>query len=294
MNSRLRGQDYFEQTGLPLSVFRVALDRPHHLHSHDFTELVVVIGGRGLHSIDENTYQISVGDVFAILGRAEHAFLECEGLEVINIIFDMSKLQLPMNDIYELPAYHALFSLEPGVRGASSRFHHHLKLSPSHLDFIKGLLFQINEELTRQRPGYRGMAVGMFTQAIVFLSRCYALADGAEPRKLLQAGKALSYIEAHLADPISLDQLLRVAETSGSTLQRLFRQALGKSPVDYIIHRRFERALELLRHTDLSITEVAFQVGFSDSNYFSRQFKQRYHCSPKEFRKAAEQTGSVN
>jgi AraC-like DNA-binding protein len=287
MGNQLRGQDYFPQTGLPLSVLTAIYYEPYHLHSHDFAELVVVTGGHALHDIGADSYHIGAGDVFVILGSEEHAYYECEGMEFINVLFDMPKLHLPMNDIYQLPAYHALFALEPRVRGSSQGFHHHLTLNPADLKFIAELLLQIKKELREKHSGYKGMAVSMFTQAIIFLSRRYALNDDAEPRRLLQVGRVLSFIEANLADTISLQQLSSVAGTSVSTLQRMFRQTFRKSPVDYIIHRRFEKARELLEHTNLTITEITYQVGFSDSSYFAYQFKQRFSFTPGQFRKLA-------
>ncbi|PIU92840.1 MAG: AraC family transcriptional regulator, partial [Armatimonadetes bacterium CG06_land_8_20_14_3_00_66_21] len=71
---------------------------------------------------------------------------------------------------------------------------------------------------------------------------------------------------------------------SRRTLSRAFRNATGCSPLDYLVRVRIHRAMELLKEADLSIAEVAQQVGFADSNYFSRQFRSLVGCGPRRFR----------
>ena len=286
MHNRLHGPDYYQKTDLPLSVFRAYTELEFPLHSHDFEELVVVVGGKGWHIIGEYMYPISAGDVFVISGSTEHAYQNCNDLEIFNVLFDSSKLKLPLNDIYEIPAYFALFSLEASVRGETGDFHHHLHLEKSDMPHIKGILQQISNELSTQEPGYRAMAAGLFVQAVVFLSRRYASMNGAKPQKLVQLGRVLSYIERHLSDTLTLDHLAQVAGVSISTLQRSFQQVLSVSPIEYINRLRFERAADMLRHTDMTIADAAFRAGFSDSNYFSRQFRARYGCTPRNYRKA--------
>jgi transcriptional regulator GlxA family with amidase domain len=68
-------------------------------------------------------------------------------------------------------------------------------------------------------------------------------------------------------------------------LLRVFRQATGKSPIDYLIGLRIEAAKRLLRQSDLGMTEIALEVGFGDSNYFARQFRVVAGRTPSEFRR---------
>jgi len=72
---------------------------------------------------------------------------------------------------------------------------------------------------------------------------------------------------------------------SESSLLSTFKEATGQSPIDYLIHLRIQRAAELLCRSVQSISEIAFAVGFEDSNYFSRQFRQTMHTSPREYRR---------
>jgi AraC family L-rhamnose operon transcriptional activator RhaR/AraC family L-rhamnose operon regulatory protein RhaS len=65
---------------------------------------------------------------------------------------------------------------------------------------------------------------------------------------------------------------------------RAFQQATGSSPIAWLIEQRIQRAALLLRRTDQSITDIAFQVGFTDSNYFTRQFTKLTGLAPSRYR----------
>jgi transcriptional regulator GlxA family with amidase domain len=106
-------------------------------------------------------------------------------------------------------------------------------------------------------------------------------------RSLLRMGEIISYMEASYAEPISLPDLAKAARMSESTLVRNFRKGLGFSPIDYLIRLRISKACELLRHSDDEIISIALRVGFSDSNYFWRQFRKVMGQSPREFRRHA-------
>ena len=73
---------------------------------------------------------------------------------------------------------------------------------------------------------------------------------------------------------------------SESSLLRAFKQATDRAPTQYLLDLRLRRAKNLLRNTSLNITEITFQTGFNDSNYFARQFRKRVGTSPHEYRKS--------
>lgn len=82
----------------------------------------------------------------------------------------------------------------------------------------------------------------------------------------------------------SVRRLARVAGVSGAHFARSFRDAFGVPPHRYLLTRRIERAVELLRDTELPITEVAFQAGWSSLGTFGRTFRDVLGASPTEVR----------
>ena len=91
---------------------------------------------------------------------------------------------------------------------------------------------------------------------------------------------------AHYAEEIELDDLAGMAHMSKRSFLRTFQAATGESPIAYLIQIRVNRAADRLRATGDSVTEVAFAVGFRDSNYFARQFRRVTGLTPRAYRAA--------
>lgn len=96
--------------------------------------------------------------------------------------------------------------------------------------------------------------------------------------------KALEYIYLNYGSKISIQELADYVNFSPSRFSALFKKSFGLFPLQYIINYRIKRACDLLRHTDISITEIANMVGFEDSLYFSRIFKKQTGFSPSQYR----------
>lgn len=95
----------------------------------------------------------------------------------------------------------------------------------------------------------------------------------------------LEYMEDHYTDSLRLNQLAGLANMSSQNFCRVFKKLTGKSPMDYFNCLRINKASSLLLNSDLNISEIALAVGFDDSNYFSRIFKQYKKTSPSYLRK---------
>ncbi|PWU26973.1 transcriptional regulator, AraC family [Pseudomonas delhiensis] len=93
------------------------------------------------------------------------------------------------------------------------------------------------------------------------------------------------YIRAHFHQPISLDELTRISDLSVAQLERYCKRVFHLTPRQLIHKVRLEHAHRLL-HTDLPITEVALQCGYTDHSAFSRQFKQLTGFTPRQYRQA--------
>jgi len=84
---------------------------------------------------------------------------------------------------------------------------------------------------------------------------------------------------------IELESLAATVELSLYHFARTFKQSEGTTPHTFVLERRLARARELLTRTDLSLSEVAFAVGFADQSHFTRRFRQMVGVSPGQFRK---------
>ena len=94
---------------------------------------------------------------------------------------------------------------------------------------------------------------------------------------------ARDYADRHFAEPLDLDALAVVAGLSKFHFQRLFSATYGVSPTEYVSRRRVERAQDLLRATNLTVTEVCHMVGFSSLGSFSSRFRALVGESPSTY-----------
>ena len=94
-------------------------------------------------------------------------------------------------------------------------------------------------------------------------------------QKLLQLANCLHFMDSHLDATLHLADLARAAGMSERSLSRSFHAALGQSPIEYLLNVRLQRAEELLLAGPTPISQIAFEVGFGDANYFTRRFRKR-------------------
>lgn len=283
--SRLRKQDFFEDPTLPLQVYIRDPQPEFPLHSHAFDELVVILKGTARHVVDGQDFPVKAGDVFVVSQNREHQYLDMNGLALANILFDPEALQMDRWDIRALPGFHALFSLEPAFR-SQHKFRSRLQLSSPELNTIHELIHSLTLEAERRAPGYRVMAKGLFMQLTVSLSRAYSSEPTEESLDLLRIGDAIAHIETHYAKRMRLDELAAKSHLSQRHFSRVFQKCIGRSAIEHLLHVRCQKAAELLKRTDRTITEIAFDCGFSDSNYFTRCFHKMTGQTPKRCRSA--------
>ena len=97
--------------------------------------------------------------------------------------------------------------------------------------------------------------------------------------------RARDLADRHFAEPVDLDRLATAASLSKYHFHRLFTATYGRTPATYVSERRIERAQDLLRATNLTVTEVCFAVGFSSLGSFSSRFRDVVGETPSEFQR---------
>ena len=122
----------------------------------------------------------------------------------------------------------------------------------------------------------------------IHLIRQYAIkthplrdANGLPNRKLQQA---ISYINEHLTENLSLKDISTEVGMSPFYFTNLFKQSTGMTAYQYVIYRRIERAKQLLRNQELSIAEVSEQAGFESQSHFGNVFRKHTSKTPKMYR----------
>ena len=96
--------------------------------------------------------------------------------------------------------------------------------------------------------------------------------------------KVRDRIDREYAQPLDVEALARGIHVSAGHLSRQFKQTYGESPYAYLMTRRIERAMALLRRGDISVTDVCFEVGFSSLGTFSTRFSELVGVPPSAYR----------
>jgi AraC family transcriptional regulator len=174
-----------------------------------------------------------------------------------------------------------------------------LELNPDRLELLsefrirdrqmKAIAMMLLAELQQENLGSKLYIESLSNILAIHLIRQYTAAKphlpiyegGLPQRQLIQV---LDYIHAHLDRNIKLSDLAALLDLSQFHFSHLFKQSIGISPYQYSIQQRIERAQQLLKQTDRSITEIALECGFNSHSHLSKQFRQLVGITPKAYR----------
>ncbi len=284
--------DYFPQDGCPIAIRSIQGDAPiqHEgdltdmRHTHNFAELIIITRGGGSHWIDGSAYPVAAGDIFLIQDNTEHYFQERHDLEMYNIMFDNSYLTEHLRSLRSLSGFNAFFIFEPLFRRRHA-FMSRLHLAPESMLKMRTLLNSMLAEVRDSRPGSDLMMLSRVLEIFVMIAREYSRSSNSKVQTLFRLGEVISRMENNYRENWTVARLAKIAAMAPSTFLPVFREATGSSPIDYLLNLRLTKAAEILLKDDCAISEVAANCGFRDSNYFSRQFRKFYNCSPRDYRK---------
>ena len=252
-------------------------------HTHEFTELVVVYEGSGINCVDGFDYPISAGDVFVLHEGTKHSYRETRHLHLCNVLFDSSLLDIKGIDMSHLPGYHALFLLEPKLR--KSKFNTRLRLESKELLKTKSMIEELEREVDGKQPGFRLISQSLLLLLIGELSRWHDQSADKTSGKLMQIAKSIAHMERLYNEPMAIGDLASMANMSERAFYRIFQEATGITPNQYLTNLRLSQACELLKHSKMSITDIAYECGFQDNSYMTRQFKKHLGSTPSAYRK---------
>jgi AraC-like DNA-binding protein len=285
---------FFKPDDFPLTILHAREHSSYPLHTHEFTEIVIVGQGEAKHITDFGTYEISEGDVFVIVPGEKHGY-QCgrKKFELYNIIFDYQAFEKCISYLKKEASFNSLFTLEPKLRQKGKNIKK-MKLSPYQLTIVKDLLSRIQDELNAKRTSYQDMCRALFTELLVFICRCYEKDISATRSDLIKIARVLEFIEKNYARKFYQRELLKICNMSRSTFQRVFLKTMGIAPLEYLIKVRLTHAIDLIASRRYNITEAAYETGFSDSNYFSRVFRKCFKTSPSMFIRKYNSTSQKN
>ena len=237
-------------------------------------ELLYIVDGRILFTVDGYDFVGQAGDMVLIRPFTLHKFVgdPKSPPDVYWVHFDI----LPFFEIFKI------WSFTPfGLEGTC--FSYGIDKS---LIYLMDMAFQ---EHSSKRPGSYAFCNSTLCQIFALLLRrqkdesCFATMHNKRSFKLVD--QCMSYLERHLCQDVSIDDLCCVLGVSPSTLFKSFVQVTGLPPMKLFQYYKMKYAETLLLSTQLSIQEVAQQTGFHSSFYFCNVFKSHFSMPPSQYRR---------
>lgn len=268
-----RGTLYF-----PIDYYHLDEKSPQYImmpHWHDEFEIIRVCKGYLTFSIQHEIFHAHEHDVVIVNSGFLHSG-EPFGCEYESIVFDFSIFGGKIRKIkfIELLEDHAIF-----LNYYYSEQDHKIFYS-----IIEQLFVTIREK----KDGFELSVLGDILRMLGYLEKqkCFYTIgryDVEKYKKITIMKQVLTFIEEHYMEPITLEQLSFVAEMSSTYFCHFFFTMTEKTPIEYIINYRVEKACDLLSNTRKSISEVAFQSGFHDVSHFIKTFKKQKGVTPKHY-----------
>lgn len=277
-------EQYLPEYTLPLYVKEMITGRhpARQMHGHTFMEIVLIHSGQGLHLAGKSAVEIRAGDLLLIHPGLSHGYDNVGSLGLINLIYDPDKLPLPVLDGSQMPLFHQFLTVHRAL-SPEAVARPLLRLSPLEVKNVTARMRKLRRELDSNHPGRNFSALALFMEILTALCRSKNAATLHGPAQFL-IDEAIRYMHDHLSEPIDLDVLPQLVNMSRRSFFRRFRQATGTTPGEYLKELRFSRAMDLLRRTDLPLTDISIRCGFCDGNYLCRLFRRRMGITPRQFR----------
>jgi len=253
------------------------------MHYHNFHELVIVRHGFGHHITKDGSYAIYPGDVFLIRPGDPHGYCEMRKMELINLLYRPERLQELIAELTQTSGYSHFFETDPQLTGRY-RFKERISLIPQTMQKVEALSMQMCNEQHARKTGWQLMMKMIFMQIMCIICRTFEQ-HSSQANEIQEIATIIRYLNDHYTQKLTLESLSARFGKSVPTFSRLFQATLNKSPIHYLIHLRLEKAAETLRTSTKSITDIACQCGFQDSNYFSKMFSRHFAISPRNYRK---------
>jgi AraC-like DNA-binding protein len=244
-------------------------------HRKDYYFLAFVRKGCNRHWIDMTPYTLKPDTFYFTVPHQVHLKEVAEPLTGMVIGFTAEFLALEENTLLrQLPI---IQNLHNG---------HELSLNTADITFLEDTLNKLYTEYQTKNNWQHGMLIAYMQVLLIYLSRLYTEqytnTESAPGRALLK--KYLSKIEGSYKETHNVTAYADMLNISAGHLSEVVKQQSGKPAIAHIHERLVLEAKRLLFHTEQSIKEIAFQLGFEDASYFNRFFKRNTGHTPAEYR----------
>jgi len=255
-------------------------------HYHYYIELLYCISGKAQVFIDGKNYNFNIGDMVLINSREVHSIYSTSEdiIEYIVVKFDPNILYSTSITVFESKYVFPFTSTKSTHQKVFTN-------NEIHDTYIPRLLHEIIIENTKKHYGFElAIRNNIGSVFLLILRNWYEkgldlnISTNINERALKKLQRVFDYVDKNYMNDISAESVASTCEMSYSYFSRFFKAAVGKAFSTYLNYVRITEAEKLLLSTNLNITEIAMEIGFTSSSYFIQQFKHYKILSPKQFK----------
>ena len=275
------------QVDFPLRLFCYDL-KSHHLtpNYHDYLEICYIYDGQCVYHIRDESFAVHKGDVVLVSSNEMHGLELFSGFTVkLVCIFFMQELIFKPGDgnlefEYITPFFNPGYFIKNKGRIYADK----------NQEIIKTIK-KMDKELNAKKVFYQQALKNHLLDILLVLLRNYGKKTKRNQKNFSKTCNierlkdVFSHIQDNYNKKITLLRLSKIACMSPNSFCRFFKKVTGTTTSNYIMRIRLDHAKELLIKSDLSITQIAFEVGIEDHSYFDRIFRRFNDMSPNDFRK---------
>lgn len=226
-------------------------------HSHKCYELVYYLSGSGHSRINNKKYDYAENYCVLIPPEYSHNDVHKTNCTLICIGFTIED--------HNFPILQGSFPDENGK--------------------IRTTLLEIHKEFKEQKSDFMEIINNLLKNILLKIKRISGIQLERISNHENSLSRALNYINEYFLTDITNEQLAKISQYSYDRFRHIFKNEIGISPSQYIFNKRLEHSKTLLSSTTLSITEIAFDCGFSSTSHYIQAFKKNMNITPSQYRK---------
>ena len=262
---------------------------PLNMHSHEFYEINLIVGGQGMHYINNQRLNINVGDVFILPPNCKHGYYEILNLEIFHILINDEFLSFYKKQFKSMNGFDSLFNIEPNLRSQTinNAFLHLSKEQFNEiLNDIENLL-QYSENNVYHHNIQSAMTFQLICKFCNFHQQAITKTQNSQAKNsyVPLIIFSIEFMKKNLSQKLTNDSIAKELSISPTSFKRHFKEIVKVPPMEYLTKLRIRQGKKLLRNTNESLINIALECGFFDTAHFFRQFKKYENISPSEYRK---------
>ena len=255
------------------------------LHNHDFYELIYIVDGMGVHTVDSVKYPLCSGSMAYIDAYVPHSISYADTLEYYDIVIGQPILQALGFD-----SFSQALKMNSAVRDRKTPVQPVLYFFQEDSAEILELIRILYRELNKKRAQYLDVVLNVLRILLIQMTRgeenSIEQVRGENDRMLRQ--DILDYVIAHYDQNLSMKELAEKYSYNPAYFSRYFKQHYGVKFSDFIRKKRIDHAIELLKSTTLSVDKISQTVGYQSKSQFYKMFRKVTGKSVSEFQKDRE------